>query len=206
MKFKFVVLASVLSLVIIIFGNQILFSLVLKFSPRFPWLETVRFLHLVLLVFVLIFYSTIHLIVRLCFIKTNITKTQKLKTVACIYITIIACFACCYFFINEFYYYHIESEILPFYGLKDNLGWFNFLHYSIITITSVGYGDIYPNDNLAVILSDFEAIIGQAIVVIAIGMVFSEWYKYQPKNTKRRKVSDHVLITSKRYKIRQRKS
>lgn len=47
------------------------------------------------------------------------------------------------------------------------------LHLSVITITTVGYGNIAPNTWYAKLATNVEALTGTVLVVIALGMLFS---------------------------------
>lgn len=51
-----------------------------------------------------------------------------------------------------------------------------YLYFSMITITTVGYGDIIPTSNSARLLTSMEILIGQVIIVIAIALVISNSY------------------------------
>ncbi len=47
------------------------------------------------------------------------------------------------------------------------------LHFSVATITTLGYGDITPNNNLSKIASDIEALSGLFLFVVTLGLVLS---------------------------------
>jgi hypothetical protein len=51
------------------------------------------------------------------------------------------------------------------------------LHFSIMTITTVGYGDITPRQRIAKLASDAEVITGIVLFVVALGMVYGNWYE-----------------------------
>ena len=50
------------------------------------------------------------------------------------------------------------------------------LHFSIMTITTVGYGDITPRIRIAKIASEIEVLVGLSLFVVALGMIFGNWY------------------------------
>jgi sulfite exporter TauE/SafE len=61
---------------------------------------------------------------------------------------------------------------------QERLGVFaDCLHLSVMTMTTVGYGDIIPRDRIAKIVSDLQAITGIVLFVIALGMVFGNWWE-----------------------------
>lgn len=49
------------------------------------------------------------------------------------------------------------------------------LHLSVMTITTVGYGNIAPSRWYSKLATDIEALTGTALFVIALGMAFSQW-------------------------------
>jgi len=54
----------------------------------------------------------------------------------------------------------------------------NCLHYSVITMTTVGFGDISPQVWLARFYTDIEALTGTALFIVALGMVFGNWWEH----------------------------
>lgn len=50
-----------------------------------------------------------------------------------------------------------------------------FIYYSFVTLTTLGYGDIVPLSNLARVLSWMEAVIGQAYVTILIAQLVARY-------------------------------
>ena len=46
-----------------------------------------------------------------------------------------------------------------------------------MTITTVGYGDITPRQRIAKLASDAEVITGIVLFVVALGMVYGNWYE-----------------------------
>jgi hypothetical protein len=53
------------------------------------------------------------------------------------------------------------------------------LHLSVITIATLGYGDLTPRRPGARVATDLEAVCGQLIVVLALGMLFGNWWSDQ---------------------------
>ena len=55
-------------------------------------------------------------------------------------------------------------------GIKDL---FNSLWFSIVTVTTVGYGDVYPVTGMGKLLSGIIALIGVGIVALPTGIISS---------------------------------
>jgi hypothetical protein len=53
----------------------------------------------------------------------------------------------------------------------------NCLHYSVITMTTVGFDDISPQTWFARFYTDIEALTGTALFIVALGMVFGNWWE-----------------------------
>jgi hypothetical protein len=53
-------------------------------------------------------------------------------------------------------------------------------HFSIMTITTVGYGDIAPHERVAEFASEAEVLTGITLFVVALGMVFGNWWPEKP--------------------------
>ncbi len=54
---------------------------------------------------------------------------------------------------------------------------FDCLYFSIVTITTLGYGDITPRTASAKVLANLEVLMGVVLFAIALGMLFSKWGK-----------------------------
>jgi Ion channel len=49
------------------------------------------------------------------------------------------------------------------------------IHFSVDTVTTLGYGDITPHAWYAKLAADIEALSGLALLVVALGMLFGNW-------------------------------
>jgi len=49
----------------------------------------------------------------------------------------------------------------------------DFLYYSFVTLTTVGYGDVTAATNLGRMLSVIEALVGQLYLVIVVALIVS---------------------------------
>ena len=55
--------------------------------------------------------------------------------------------------------------------------YFDFLYFSIVTITTVGYGDITPYTRWAKILVTLEILLGSALILIYLTLVINRAWK-----------------------------
>ncbi|REH01706.1 ion channel [Flavobacterium aquicola] len=77
--------------------------------------------------------------------------------------------------IYQFVYEHIPSAFqITMPAFESNTLQANFLYFSYITITTTGYGDIFPLHPVARSLVQIEAIIGVLYPVILIGRLVSD--------------------------------
>lgn len=51
---------------------------------------------------------------------------------------------------------------------------FDCLHYSVVTISTVGYGDIFPQSRAAKVMTDIEIVAGQLLFLFALGVVLGK--------------------------------
>ncbi len=74
--------------------------------------------------------------------------------------------------------YLVEGERNGFTSIPKSIYW------AIVTITTVGYGDISPQTNLGQALASFAMIIGYAIIAVPTGIISAEYtnlYKIESK-------------------------
>lgn len=53
------------------------------------------------------------------------------------------------------------------------------LHFSIVTMATLGYGDIVPRSRGAKLASDLQVISGVVLLVVALGMALGDWWRSQ---------------------------
>lgn len=73
--------------------------------------------------------------------------------------------------------YVVEGKEEGFDSIPESIYW------AIITITTVGYGDLVPQTSLGKFISSFVMIIGYAIIAVPTGIVTSEMSKNRTKNS-----------------------
>jgi hypothetical protein len=54
------------------------------------------------------------------------------------------------------------------------------VHFSIVTMTTTGYGDISPNQLYSKLAADVQILAGVAVLVFALGMAFGGWWRRDP--------------------------
>ncbi|MEB3157572.1 MAG: potassium channel family protein [Cyanobacteriota bacterium] len=52
------------------------------------------------------------------------------------------------------------------------------LHFSVVTMATVGYGDVNPHKWYSQVAVDMQILIGQILVVFALGCVLGKWWDY----------------------------
>jgi len=84
--------------------------------------------------------------------------------------------------------YVVEGETSGFDSIPRSIYW------AIVTITTVGYGDISPHTALGQFISSIIMIVGYAIIAVPTGIVSAEITKYNLRSEKVKcKKCDHVL-------------
>ena len=76
------------------------------------------------------------------------------------------------FYLEGIYFTEVKSNS-PFFSV-DNINypqWWDFIYYSFVTITTLGYGDITPLKVFPQILVTFESTIGIMLPAIFIGII-----------------------------------
>jgi hypothetical protein len=63
------------------------------------------------------------------------------------------------------------------------------VHFSIATMTTTGYGDIVPNQFYSKLAADVQILAGVAVVVFALGMAFGGWWRRDPLDELRERLS-----------------
>lgn len=73
-------------------------------------------------------------------------------------------------------------DVSAFYGVKPEQFQSDFLHFSFITLTTVGYGDIHPLSTSARIATTLEAIVGVMYPAILISRLVSLYTSYSQES------------------------
>lgn len=106
--------------------------------------------------------------------RTQTVTSDVVYAAACVYLLIGLLWAFAYILVvahqpGSFYAPHVARLIQD--GSIQISGISIFLYYSIVTLTTLGYGDIVPVAPIAQALSSLEAIVGQLYLAILLGRV-----------------------------------
>lgn len=102
------------------------------------------------------------------FVTRRVDATSRLYGAICIYLLLAAAFADIYLMVEQVspHSFGCSTELCPHGESVFRSG--THLYYSLITMATVGYGDITPIQPVAAMLAALEAIIGQMYVGIVI--------------------------------------
>jgi len=116
------------------------------------------------LMFVLVLIAPLVILSRI--MRHEVIGMETILGALCIYVLLGIAFAGIYFGIND-------AEPLGFFaqpGPKTNV---DFLYFSFITQTTVGYGDLTPGTDAGRVIVTFEALIGQVFLVTLVARLVS---------------------------------
>lgn len=116
------------------------------------------------LMFVLLLIAPIVILARI--IRHEVVSVETILGALCVYVLLGIAFAGIYAGINDF-------ERVGFFaqpGPKTNV---DFLYFSVITQTTVGYGDLTPGTDAGRVIVTFEALIGQVFLVTLVARLVS---------------------------------
>lgn len=93
---------------------------------------------------------------------------------------------CTYFFIGLFwsylYVFLITVDVGAFTGIESNLSKENeFIYYSFVTLTTLGYGDVTPVTSIAKTISWLEAYIGQAYMTLLMAQLVGRYVAHKER-------------------------
>ena len=63
---------------------------------------------------------------------------------------------------------------------------FDALYWATTTLTTVGYGDIYPSTDLGRVISMFSAILGVAVIALPSGVITASYLEELRENKKKK--------------------
>lgn len=71
-----------------------------------------------------------------------------------------------------------QTKFVPKFQDKERLpALLQCLHFSVVTMATVGYGDVHPNQWYSRLAVDIQILIGQILVVFALGCVLGKWWE-----------------------------
>lgn len=145
----------ILQLIFIWFVHGVITALALEFISKDKFPETIS---LVLLHGGLLF--TIYLYSLMSMVRNLIIKESEIFMIPIVYILMVIIFA--------IHFAKINSS-LNLVAYKD---WFDCFYYSIISMTTVGYGEIIPTDTVGKIVSIEMALLGVVHTGVFISVLF----------------------------------
>ncbi len=77
------------------------------------------------------------------------------------------------------FFFLIEQSIPGSFNLPENTTYYDFLYFSYITLTSVGFGDILPIHPLAKSFTLILGIFGQLYLVILVGIIIGKYLAHE---------------------------
>ena len=94
-------------------------------------------------------------------------------------------FAMFYIFVTALFMFNVEKSINPETGELFFDDFFDALYWSTCTLTTVGYGDIYPISDIGRIVSMISALVGIAIIALPSGIITAGYMEevQERKNT-----------------------
>jgi predicted neutral ceramidase superfamily lipid hydrolase len=106
-------------------------------------------------------------------IKTRLVSVQTLLAAMCLYLLIGIIFALLYEFVGT-----VTQN--GFFGSVSAGTITNYLFFSFMTLTTVGYGNLIPATPIGQSLSMLEAILGQIYLIVVVARLVSLWGQYLP--------------------------
>ena len=154
--------------------HKVIFIVILFSFLIFRWLSVFMdtpFVQLADIVFTLLtFMLLIYLVLKKVFEPGPITEYRVIGSIV-VYMILANLWSVIYLFIYEHIPGAFQITLPPF---ESNTLQANFLYFSYITITTTGYGDIFPLHPFARAMVQIEAIIGVLYPVILIGRLVSD--------------------------------
>lgn len=94
-------------------------------------------------------------------------------------------FALFYIFVTALFMFNVEQSVNPKTGEIFFDDFFDALYWSTCTLTTVGYGDIYPISDIGRIVSMISALVGIAIIALPSGIITAGYMEevQERKNT-----------------------
>ena len=94
-------------------------------------------------------------------------------------------FALFYIFVTALFMFNVEQSVNPKTGELFFDDFFDALYWSTCTLTTVGYGDIYPISDIGRVVSMISALVGIAIIALPSGIITAGYMEevQERKNT-----------------------
>ncbi len=86
-------------------------------------------------------------------------------------------------FLLQLIYYSIADSFKGIDGTNSATVFIDFVYYSTITLTSIGFGDILPTHYISKLLTAITGIAGQLYAVVLVGVIISKYTSAQANKT-----------------------
>jgi hypothetical protein len=124
------------------------------------------------LFFVLVFYEVIKFLIRPSYINKDIISAS-----ACGYLLLIEIAT----FIHQSIYYFSPNAYSGISTIDPAATYIDFIYFSTVTITSIGFGDILPSAHYSKLFTSIVGIAGQFYSVVLVGILISKFTSHQNK-------------------------
>lgn len=155
--------------------RNILFILVVLFPIYLPIFGHSQDYFLALNVIYVFFFSFILWEVMKYLIRPSYINTDIIIASACGYLLLLEIIV----FIMQFLYYSNTDAIKGIDSTNPSVTFVDLVYFGAITITSIGFGDITPNNHYTKLITAFFGIIGQFYSVVLIGILISKFTSNQ---------------------------
>lgn len=120
--------------------------------------------------FLFVLWEVMRFLLRPSYINIDIFSAA-----GCGYLLLVEVFT----FTSQFFYYQDSSSYQGVSSAATSETYIDFVYFSSITITSIGYGDIMPVAHYAKLLTSFFGIVGQFYSVMLVGILISKFVSKQ---------------------------
>lgn len=128
------------------------------FNPSLKLFRLSRILKLLRVAKFFRYFTPLHILI-------GVLKREKM-----VLLTVLS-FAIFYIFITAVVMFNGETALNPDTGAPVFENFFDSLYWATCTLTTVGYGDIYPVSNLGRVISMISALVGVAIIALPSGVI-----------------------------------
>lgn len=151
--------------------KNILFALVVALPIGLSFFGSTPKYFFVLNVIYVIYFSFIFLEVLRFLIKPSYINIDIISASACGYFLLIEIAT----FLFQFLFYNNPISFKGISTLSNSETFMDLVYFSSITITSIGFGDITPNDHHTKLITAFFGIVGQFYSVVLVGILISKF-------------------------------
>jgi voltage-gated potassium channel len=68
------------------------------------------------------------------------------------------------------------------YRYMENWTWIQSFYFSVVTLTTVGYGDMHPTNDVSRLFTAFYIIVGVAIALTSLGIIGRNYFENRKRN------------------------